>query len=609
MKVLLRLVEERAGGWHGMQPELRMAAGRRPLARRLKRMLQPRYNPSPRVGALAMAALALGVGLGCALSTGAPVRPSAQVAQVEEPPEIVTKTVWLGAYFADSVEQLDDADRVEVGGDFTIGRPATAVQPDAEALADESPVLFDRLEALGRLTARVIVDRAGAVRRIRVDGDVDADLQEPFLEVLDAARFDPTTHVERGPVMVEVQVEYWINPVLPRQSLYEEGQRLVGDEVAEVVPWGQQDGFLREGFPRYATVLEKGEPPVLDVGDAEHVLSFLLAIDDRGMVESVTLVRDSRTNLYEQSEPTPESERLVAYLETFRFEPVVLSDGTPAPATALVDLRTSTRGVEVATRAGDREELERRLAETYRLADGRNLDLRPPPHPPERTVLYRTGHPLQARAVPGGPDIMTIVWMDDRPGFRGASFGPADVLLLLSTLGIRPGAVRFEGGAENVGVAADVVIRDGASRDELLAELPQVLKERFDLDLSVQEISEPSRTLVLRGSIGAVPPDDDYDGQRVLHVFTDRKNEDRSGSGGGPSTDAEMLVQLLSYQLEISVVDETIGTAFEPFLLQIHDSAFLTERLDLLIQNIEAQTDLDIAVEERLNRVVVVSPS
>ena len=45
MKGLLRLVEERAGGWHGMHPELRMAAGRRPLARRLKRMLQSHYDP------------------------------------------------------------------------------------------------------------------------------------------------------------------------------------------------------------------------------------------------------------------------------------------------------------------------------------------------------------------------------------------------------------------------------------------------------------------------------------------------------------------------------------------------------------------------------------
>ena len=44
MKSLLRLVEERAVAAWGA-PGLRMAAARRPLARRLKRMLQPHYDP------------------------------------------------------------------------------------------------------------------------------------------------------------------------------------------------------------------------------------------------------------------------------------------------------------------------------------------------------------------------------------------------------------------------------------------------------------------------------------------------------------------------------------------------------------------------------------
>ena len=106
MKGLLRLVEERAGGWHGMHPELWMAAGRRPLARRLKRMLQPRYNPSPRVGGLAMAALVLGVGLGCALSCGPPGRPPAQEARVEAP-QIHTMVTELRAFGAESVEGIE----------------------------------------------------------------------------------------------------------------------------------------------------------------------------------------------------------------------------------------------------------------------------------------------------------------------------------------------------------------------------------------------------------------------------------------------------------------------------------------------------------------------
>ena len=494
MKGLLRLVEERAGAWRGMQPELRMAAERRPLARRLKRMLQPHYNPSPRVGTLAMAGLALGVGLGCALSTGAPLRPPTQEAQAEEPPET-------------DIEQL-----------------------------------------------------------------------------------------------------------LPSRSLYERGQAFAGDEVAEVFALGgplvPPPGGVHL-YPLFVAVLQKGEPPVLEVRDEEWILSFTFSLDDGGNVESAMLFRDSRAGPWEEThESTPASERLAAYLETFRFEPIVLSGGTPEQALAMIDLRVSARGVEVATRAG--EDLERRLAEAYRLPDGRNLDLRLPPHPPERTVLYRAGHAVQARAVPWGPDSMTIVWTDDRPALGRALFSSqgTNLLALMQSLGLRRGAVRFEGGAQSVPISnADVVRRDGASEQELIDDLPHVLRERLDLGLEFEFASEPAPTLVLRGSIGDVPRDDEQDGARVLHVFTDGRNEDPRRGAGIKVWHVATLVAILERHLDMPVADETLGTVEEPFRVRLHDESRLTPRLDLLIENLEAQTDLEIAVEERVHRVVVVSPS
>ena len=150
--------------------------------------------------------------------------------------------------------------------------------------------------------------------------------------------------------------------------------------------------------------------------------------------------------------------------------------------------------------------------------------------------------------------------------------------------------------------------REGASQEELLVELSEVLREKFDLDLSFQEIFETTQTLVLRGSIGAVPQDDERDGRRVLHVFTDSKNEDPlTGAGGGPFPNTEVLVKLLSSQLEMPVVDHTAGAVAHSFHVQFHRSAYATRRLDLLIQNLESQTDLDIAIEERLEPMVVVS--
>lgn len=256
------------------------------------------------------------------------------------------------------------------------------------------------------------------------------------------------------------------------------------------------------------------------------------------------------------------------------------------------------------------EKVSRLLEDLYALPEGRHLDIRPPPHPPERLVLYRTWSPSQARAIPGGPTATIIVWRDDGPVVDGVCFGCDDLVSLLAHLGVRRDAIRVEGGLEDMQVIADVVKRDGATRDELLSELPGLLSERLDLDVSLQRVETMSRTVVLRGEIGTVAPDDEYGGARYLHAFADTKNEDpRRGAGGGPSTDAGTLVELLSIALEMPVVDETFGPAAEPFHVRVHNSAYGTEGLDLLIRNLEAQTDLDLSVQDRPDRLVVVSPA
>ena len=591
---LLRLVEERSIAHSAVG--LGMALNRRPLALRLKRMLRRRYDPA-RAGALASVTLVVGVACALALSTEARVP---QPVESADTPRILVRPSWSAAFLTDSVAEVDNADRVAVGGDFTIGRATTPLLPDVEALAAANPALFDRLDALRRVTATLIVDRDGVVRRVRFADDVDEVLRRPFLDVLNAARFDPTTHFERGPSIVEVQVDYYVNPVALPRSLYETGQEFEGEEVADVLPAGR--GL--ENTPRHVAVLEKGAPPVLDVGDEELILSFLVSVDAEGDVESVSLFRDSRIELTEDPESTVESDRLTDYVETFRFDPVVFVDGTPEAAALLLDLRVSGRGVEVATRRGDEEELDRRLAEIYRLPDGRSLVLLLRPHPAERMDLYRT-YPIQARSIPSGPDMMTIVWTDDRPIVGGMCFGCRRLLDLLEDLGVRRGAVRFEGGAEDVRITADIVKRDGASRDELLDELPQVLRERFDLDLEFRLIAEASRTLVLRGAVGELRPEDEAGGRGVLHVFTDRRNEPGVGGGGVVST--ARMAEMLSGHLGMAVVDETNEPDAEPFLLRLHESAYGTQRMDLLIRNLEAQTDLDVTVEERLDDVLIVS--
>ena len=409
MRGLLRLVEEGAAGF---APVLSMATTRRPLAKRLRRMLRPDYDPSSRTGVVALSALVLTIGLGLTLSTEARVQPQAQA---EEPTEIQSRVLYRLAYFSESVDQLDAAHIANIGGDFTIGRATTSLNPDAALLATRNPALLDRLKTLGRLTATVIIDRQGAVHRIRFADDVDEDVRRPFEAVLREARFAPTTHYDRGPVIVEAQVDYAIDPTPLRVSLYEAGQALVGDEVAEIVgietgPGSPETVPARQGFLRYAPIVEKGAPPTLDVPDEEVIFSFMLAVDVRGFVESATLFRDSRTGPYVDPEVTPLGEQLEPYAEAFRFEPLALTDGSPARGTLMLDLRVSSRGVEVATRGGNEENVQRRIEEVYRLARGQNLDLRPPPYPPERMVVYRGGPRNSDSLLRWDPDPGEGVW-------------------------------------------------------------------------------------------------------------------------------------------------------------------------------------------------------
>ena len=605
MRGLLRLVEE---GSARFALELSMATTRRPLAKRLKRMLRPDYDPSSRTRIFELSALALMIGLGLTLSTEARVQPETQAAQS---PTIQSRVLYRQAFFAESVDQLDRASAARIGGDFTIGGRTTRLNPDASRLAHEDPALWDRLKALGRLTAMIIIDRQGVVRRVVFARNVDEELRRPFEQALLEARFDPTTHYDRGPVIVEAEVQYAIDPTPLRVSPYDEGQELVGDEVADIVGLvagsdAQETVPVRQGILQYAPILGKGVPPAVDAPDEERVFSFLLSVDVLGFVESATLVWDSGAGPHADPEPTPLSEQLREYAEGFRFEPLTLND-FPARGTLMLDLRVSSRGVEVATRGGNEENVQRRIEELYRLADGRNLDLRPPPHPPERMILYRTHNPMQARVIPSGPDRAQILWDDGRVKYRSSCFGCDDLRTLLERFMVRRGGARFDDEALNVRIVTDVLMREGASQDELLADLPGELNEHFDLDLSFRRTTETSRSLVLRGHIGTVPRDDDEDGRRVLHVYTDRKNDDGSGSGGGPFTDTAALVQLLSLQLAMPVLEQTTIDDAEPFYIRMHDSAYETAQLDLLIRNIESQTSLGISVEERSGEVVIVS--
>ena len=519
---------------------------------------------------------------------------ASQEAAAESVPTITARIAWQAGYFIQGIEDLDGAEPVWLGGDFAIGEPVSSIKPDVEWLARERPEVLRRLKGVRHIAVRAIVDKEGRVTHLRFEEDLEPDVRDLFLETLRAARFAPTVHFERGPVFVQVALDYLIGRGDMASSKDD------GDEVGEVlrVMTDSEEGYPHEApLKRYARILDKEDPPVLQKDRVDFLLSVLVIVGSSGVVEEARLFEGSREQRPPRATPA-ELRPLVPYLESFRFEPQYMNNGSPARFEAMVDLRLSDGRVEVASRATVNESDGDRLAEAYRLDEGRVLDLLLPPYPPERKLL-----------IPSGPDQTIIHWEDDRPKYSHACFGCTGLKeLILPSLNIPRQALRLNDALKEVRIKADVLMRPGATTDELLADLEDALREKLGLDLAFDLRTEMTPTLVLGGSIGEVPQDPESSGRPTLQVFTDRKNDDPPfGSDAGPYTESKDLVELLENQLGMLVVDQMDGRATKPYWIRLHRSSDKTRRFDLLIQNLEAQTDLDIRIEDQPTEVLYVT--
>lgn len=539
-----------------------------------------------------------------------------QESGVGSPPSLMTRTVWQAAYFMESIDELEYTEPVKLSGDFSTGqRLPTALKPDLKKLARDRPDLLEKLEGIQKVSLEAFIDLEGRVVRPIFEGEVDENVRQLFLEALQEARFEPTRHYRRGPVFVRVSIDYFVEREGARRADSPARYQLAGDEAGRVLRlFGDSDSDVAVGLPlpsTYARILAREDAPVLDRGFQEFEMSFVVTVDAQGLVEEVVPYEGHQHGQAPQPMDDKyllmELEPLLPFVESFRFEPVYSEEGLPSRFKAFVDVIVNEGWVQIATRT-NLDDAENRIADVYHLDAGRVLNLLPPPYPSERMVLYQTGAPSQSRAIPSGPNQMRIHWKEDKAIYGGSCFGGCNSLAhVLRVLKIPPHAIRFQGDLADVEVEADVLFRPEATTDELLADLEDALLEKFGLDVRLDLRSEMMPSLVFRGSFGDVAADPDLK-QPTLDVYTDRKNpEPGVGAGIGRVTQLKDAAEVLEHQLGVCVADETDGPADEPIFITIHDSAFGTERLDLLIRNLEAQTDLDIHVEERPQEVLYVT--
>ena len=458
---------------------------------------------------------------------------------------------------------------------------------------------------------------------------LDPDLIDLLKRFLEQSQLEPTVFRPTGePVVVRGSMLLVINPEPVRRTLHDQDRQRPHKPVADVVrvaPVGtSKEDFehaslaIRDaaaGPPPYLEVLSMPEQPDLS-STARGIYGIFVRLNSAGSVSQDSDVTLSvfRSDGDPFPKPSPEaslSAELRSWVRSLTFEPPRLQDGTQVDAVVLleVEIKDSEAGLPQALILSkaelEPEEIKERVRSAYALATDQVLDLLPPPHRPERLLFYRFGSPAQASARPEGPSSMSIRVVDDEPAYGSSCFGCDELDHILWTLGFPDHRVIYE--VDVPRIETDLIYRPDAEPEALLRDLSLALEEKLGLSLNFELREELSETVALSGVLGDVPWDDEFGG-RVVHLYTDKKNDDpRSGGGGGPTDAPDILARFLEFSLDLPIEQNVNGPLEHPIFVRVHRSANRTTQRELLLKNLETQTDLTAEIVLRPQTHLIVS--
>ena len=233
----------------------------------------------------------------------------------------------------------------------------------------------------------------------------------------------------------------------------------------------------------------------------------------------------------------------------------------------------------------------------YRLADGENAKLIRPPFTAERGAFHRANAHPSLYETPGQYGFR---WKNGKAERWSWSTAPGTVTSALEAAGVE--AVDLDGTRDlfDLPVPGDWIVREGADREDILADVQRALAEATDGRIKIEPGKIEKDVVVARGryafkSWPGAPRDPDN-----IHIFTDEIDLEE-GSGGGTDSLAGFLRHVASVigQKLIDETDPHPGEVEWRNNRSAHDATKTPAQRDRLLQNITDQTSLKFTVERR----------
>lgn len=170
-------------------------------------------------------------------------------------------------------------------------------------------------------------------------------------------------------------------------------------------------------------------------------------------------------------------------------------------------------------------------------------------------------------------------------------------------------ADQFEGPDEllKLKVPGDWIVRKGATDAEKLQALEIILQQELGKQISFQKREVTRPVIVAKGTYKFTSPQGTYD-DRHVHFYSDKLDPDE-GSGGGTADTVAELIAVLGQRTGLQVIDETKNSSEkinQPYghhsssrIFGVTGEGKQTDKLNLMLKNLEKQINLTFTVEER----------
>lgn len=262
----------------------------------------------------------------------------------------------------------------------------------------------------------------------------------------------------------------------------------------------------------------------------------------------------------------------------------------------------------------------------YKPAEDKVLARVAPPFDVIRMEYYRAGHSSQAELIEEGPTAMTFRWDGENLSSWGSSFGNRDdpgytlSSLLDGLLDSKPQKVLGPNSILNKPLAGDWVMRTDADRQQVVAELEEILRNEFGMKVRLRIRNLERDVYVATGRYQFKPIDDSSLESNMaagngslnrVQVFANKLTPD-AGAGGG-SGEVDRLLLMLGRWIDSPIVSELGPPSQRHVSWRLHNTVGTTPKerrenheAEVVLANITRQTGIEFKKERRSIEVLFV---